>query len=487
MVWLVYSLVVVQRDRLSRLHGRGANAATIGAVHSTWSFHGARVAKPIVAIVGRPNVGKSTLFNRLIGERRAIVEDEPGTTRDRVYGTTDWGGVEFTIVDTGGLQDDQEVDAASLAQIARHTREQAHVAIGEADVIVFMVDVRNGINAGDHEVAEILRRADKPTILAANKADSAARRESVYEFYELGLGEPIAISSYHGSGTGDLLDRIVEALPAVEEEEEPEGPAIAIVGRPNVGKSRLLNALIGQERSIVSDVPGTTRDSLDTVIVWAGQPITLIDTAGIRRRGRVDRGIEQYSVLRSMRAIDRADVVLLVIDATEGFTAQDLHIAGYISEQKKGVVVVVNKWDLIDKDATTMEEFRQQAREALDFMPYASLVFVSAKFGQRVQQVLDAALAVVAERHRRVPTSALNKMLKDAVAAHPPPSKPGKWVKFFYATQADVSPPTFILFVNDPEQIHFSYRRYLENKLRETFGFSGTAIRLSFRGRDEGR
>jgi GTP-binding protein len=385
------------------------------------------------------------------------------------------------------LQDDQEVDAESLAQIARHTREQAHVAIGEADVIVFMVDARNGINAGDHEVAGILRRADKPTILAANKADSAARRESVYEFYELGLGEPIAISSYHGSGTGDLLDRIVEALPAVEEEEEPEGPAIAIVGRPNVGKSRLLNALIGQERSIVSDVPGTTRDSLDTIITWAGQPITLIDTAGIRRRGRVDRGIEQYSVLRSMRAIDRADVVLLVIDATEGFTAQDLHIAGYISEQKKGVVVVVNKWDLVDKDATTMEEYRQQAREALDFMPYASLVFVSAKFGQRVQQVLDAALAVVAERHKRVPTAALNKMLKDAVAAHPPPSKPGKWVKFFYATQADVSPPTFILFVNDPEQIHFSYRRYLENKLRETFGFSGTAIRLSFRGRDEGR
>jgi GTP-binding protein len=469
------------------MHGRGTNAATFGAVLSTWSFYGARVAKPIVAIVGRPNVGKSTLFNRLIGERRAIVEDEPGTTRDRVYGTTDWGGVEFTIVDTGGLQDDQEVDAESLAQIARHTREQAHVAIGEADVIVFMVDARNGINAGDHEVAGILRRADKPTILAANKADSAARRESVYEFYELGLGEPIAISSYHGSGTGDLLDRIVEALPAVEEEEEPEGPAIAIVGRPNVGKSRLLNARIGQERSIVSDVPGTTRDSLDTIITWAGQPITLIDTAGIRRRGRVDRGIEQYSVLRSMRAIDRADVVLLVIDATEGFTAQDLHIAGYISEQKKGVVVVVNKWDLIDKDARTMEEYRQQAREALDFMPYASLVFVSAKFGQRVQQVLDAALAVVAERHKRVPTAALNKMLKDAVAAHPPPSKPGKWVKFFYATQADVSPPTFILFVNDPEQIHFSYRRYLENKLRESFGFSGTAIRLSFRGRDEGR
>jgi GTP-binding protein len=459
----------------------------LDAADSTCDFHGALVAKPIVAIVGRPNVGKSTLFNRLVGERRAIVEDEPGTTRDRVYGTADWGGVEFTLVDTGGLQDDREVAAESYAQIAQHTREQAHAAIEEADVIVFMVDARSGINAGDHEVAELLRRADKPTILAANKADSSARRESTYEFYELGLGDPIAISSYHGSGTGDLLDRIVEALPEIEEEAEAEGPAIAIVGRPNVGKSRLLNALLGQERSIVSDVPGTTRDSLDTVVLWAGQPVTLIDTAGIRRRGRVDRGIEQYSVLRSMRAIDRADVVLLVVDATEGFTAQDLHIAGYIAEQKKGVVVVVNKWDLIEKDSSTMEEYREKAREALDFMPYAPLVFVSAKFGQRVQQVLDTALAVVAERLRRVPTAALNKMLKDAVSAHPPPSRPGRWLKFFYATQADVAPPTFILFTNDPAHIHFSYRRYLENKLREAFGFTGTAIRMSFRGREEGR
>ncbi|MGH2614562.1 MAG: ribosome biogenesis GTPase Der [Thermomicrobiales bacterium] len=445
------------------------------------------MGKPIVAIVGRPNVGKSTLFNRLIGERRAIVEDEPGTTRDRVYGTTDWGGVEFTIIDTGGLQGDREVESATLAEIAHATRNQAHVAIGEADVIVFMVDARGGINAGDHEVADLLRRADKPTILVANKADSAARRDSAFEFYELGLGDPLAISSHHGSGTGDLLDRIVEALPEVEEEEDREGPAIAIVGRPNVGKSRLLNALLGQERSIVSDVPGTTRDSHDTVLTWAGQPVTLIDTAGIRRRGRVDRGIEQYSVLRSMRAIDRADVVLLVIDATEGFTAQDLHIAGYIAEQKKGIVVVVNKWDLIEKDSSTMEEYRKQAQDALDFMPYAPLVFTSAKFGQRVLQVIDTALAVVAERHKRVPTAALNKMLKDAVAAHPPPSKPGKWLRFFYATQADVSPPTFIFFVNDPTQIHFSYRRFLENRLREAFGFGGTAVRISFRGRDEGR
>jgi GTP-binding protein len=485
-IWLLYSRA---ETRPGRSVAGGEVETRRQRTPRVWraALLGALVARPIVAIVGRPNVGKSTLFNRLVGERRAIVEDVPGTTRDRVYGMADWGGVEFTLVDTGGLQDMQEIEAESHGQIARHTRDQAHVAIGEADVIVFMVDARSGINAGDQEVADLLRRTDKPTILIANKAESAERRDSVFEFYELGLGEPLPVSAYHGTGTGDLLDRIVEALPEVEEEDEHEGPAIAIVGRPNVGKSRLLNAILGQERSIVSDIPGTTRDSLDTEINWAGQPVTLIDTAGIRRRGRVDRGIEQYSVLRSMRAIDRADVVLLVIDATEGFTAQDLHIAGYIADQKKGVVVIINKWDLIEKDASTMEEFREKAREELDFLPYAPLVFVSAKFGQRVNQVLDAALAVVSERHRRVSTAALNKMLKDAVAAHPPPSKPGKWIKFFYATQADVSPPTFIFFTNDPAQIHFSYRRYLENQLRETFGFNGTAIRMSFRGRDEGR
>jgi GTP-binding protein len=445
------------------------------------------VAKPIVAIVGRPNVGKSTLFNRLVGERRAIVEDEPGTTRDRVYGTTDWGGIEFTVIDTGGLQDEKEIDGATLAEIARNTRNQAQSAIEEADVIIFLVDAKHGLTAGDHEVADLLRRADKPTLLVANKAESAQRRDGVFEFYELGLGDPIAISSYHGTGTGDLLDRVVEALPEAEEEEEHEGPAIAIVGRPNVGKSRLLNALIGQERSIVSDVPGTTRDSIDTQLVWAGQPVTLIDTAGIRRRGRIDHGIEKFSVIRSMRAIDRSDVVLLVIDATEGFTSQDQHIAGYVEEQKKGIVVVINKWDLIEKDASTMDEYREKAREALDFVPYAPLVFVSAKFGQRVHQVLDTALMVVAERTKRVPTSALNTLLRESVAAHPPPSRPGRWLKFYYATQADVAPPTFIFFCNDPMHIHFSYRRYLENKMRDAFGFTGTPIRMSFRGREDDR
>jgi len=445
------------------------------------------VPKPIVAVVGRPNVGKSTLFNRLVGERRAIVQDIPGTTRDRVYGTTDWGGVEFTVVDTGGLQDDREIDAESLTEIARNTRNQAQAAIDEADVIVFLVDARSGLTAGDHEVADLLRRADKPTILVANKAESAVRRDGIYEFYELGLGDPVAISAYHGTGTGDLLDKVVESLPEAEEEEETDGPAIAIVGRPNVGKSRLLNALLGQERSIVSDVPGTTRDSIDTELTWAGQPLTLIDTAGIRRRGRIEQGVEQFSVIRSMRAIDRSDVVLLVVDATEDFTAQDLHIAGYIEEQKKGIVVVINKWDLIEKDAKTMDEYKARAREQLDFVPYAPLVFVSAKFGQRVHQVLDTALLVVAERQKRVPTSALNALLRESVAAHPPPSKPGKWLKFYYATQADVAPPTFVFFCNDPVQIHFSYRRYLENRLREAFGYTGAPIRLSFRGREDGR
>jgi GTP-binding protein len=446
------------------------------------------VSKPIVAIVGRPNVGKSTLFNRLVGERQAIVQDQPGTTRDRVYGTADWLGVEFTLIDTGGMQDDDELPPdTSEAEtiIARQTRDQANSAISEADVIVFIVDAKAGPSASDAEIADLLRRTDKPTLLAANKADSAARRDMVFEFYELGLGEPIAISAYHGNGTGDLLDKIVENLPDAEPEEATEGPRIAIVGRPNVGKSRLLNALLGQERAIVSDVAGTTRDSLDTELTWKGQPLTLIDTAGIRRRGRVEQGIERFSVMRSMRAIDRADVVLLLIDATEDFTAQDLHIAGYVEEQKKGLVVVVNKWDLVEKDAGTMDDYRARAAEQLDFIPYAPVVFISAKLGQRVSQVLDTAIAIIEERDKRISTASLNKMLQEAVAKHQPPSRPGKWLKFYYATQADVAPPTFIIFCNDPKQIHFGYRRYLENELRERFGFTGTPIRISFRGRHE--
>lgn len=446
------------------------------------------MAKPIVALVGRPNVGKSTLFNRLIGERRAIVQNEPGTTRDRVYGSGDWGGVDFTLIDTGGLQEDTDVpdDETELRRlITRQTRNQAAMAISEADVIVMLVDSRAGPTPQDIEISEMLRRSNKPTLLAANKAERSDLRHGAVEFYELGLGDPVPISAYHGNGTGDLLDRIIEELPEGEEEPDVDGPKIAIVGRPNVGKSRLLNALLGQERAIVSDEPGTTRDTLDTIIEWEGQQVMLIDTAGIRRRGRVEEGIERFSVMRSMRAIDRADVVLLVIDATEDFTAQDLHIAGYVEEQKKGMVVVVNKWDLVDKDSKTMDTYRARAKEQLDFMPYAPIVFISAIRGQRVSGALELALDVVDERNRRVSTAALNRLLKDAVAKHPPPSKPGKWVRFFYATQADVAPPTFVFFCNEPKMIHFSYRRYIENELREAFGFAGTPLRISFRSRHE--
>jgi GTP-binding protein len=413
------------------------------------------------------------------------VEDIPGTTRDRLYGTTTWGGVDFTVVDTAGLQEHSEIEGSTTAEIARRTREQAQSAIDEADVIIFMVDTKSGTTAGDHDVADLMRRTDKPTILVANKIDNLNRKDMAVEFYELGLGDPLAMSAYHGVGTSDLLDRIVENLPHTEDELEVAGPKIAIVGRPNVGKSRLINALIGEERSIVSDLPGTTRDSLDTHMEWNGRPLTLIDTAGIRRRGRIEQGIEHFSVLRSMRAIDRSDVVLLVVDATEGFTAQDLHIAGFVEEQKKGIVIVVNKWDLIEKDSHTMDEYRDEAKRQLDFLPYAPLVFISAKFGQRVQNVLEMALLVEAERRKRISTSAINKLLRDSVAKHPPPSKPGKWLKFYYATQADVSPPTFVFFCNDPKSVHFSYQRYLENQIRDQFGFVGNPVRMTFRGREE--
>jgi GTP-binding protein len=450
------------------------------------------VAKPIVALVGRPNVGKSTLFNRLIGERRAIVQNEPGTTRDRTYGTSDWIGSEFIVVDTGGLMDDDEImraagDSDSETRIAEETRQQALAAISEADVIIFITDITSGApTAGDFEISEILRRANKPVVLALNKADSVNRRELAFEYYQLGLGEPMPISAYHGNGTGDMLDKVVESLPEHEEEEEEfEGPRIAIVGRPNVGKSALLNALLGQERAIVSDVAGTTRDSLDTQLLWNDEPVTLIDTAGIRRRGRVEQGIERVSVMRSMRAIERADVVILVINAEDGFTTQDLHIAGYVEEQKKGLVVAVNKWDVIEKDHSTMDEWRADAARELDFMAYAPVVFISAKLGQRVGQVIDTALSVLEQRQKRVSTAALNRVLRMAVDKHQPPSRPGKWLKFYYVTQADIEPPTFIFFTNDPKQIHFTYRRYLENELRKEFGFEGTPIRMSFRDRHE--
>jgi GTP-binding protein len=441
-----------------------------------------------VAIVGRPNVGKSTFFNRVIGEKLAIVEDVPGTTRDRLYGDGEWNGRHFTLIDTGGLEFETTTqptqDEEPISEIARQTRAQATAAIEEADVIVFMVDAKTGITNSDREIADLLRQANKPVVLAANRADSEERRLNSVEFYELGIGDPIPISSYHGTNTGDLLDKIAELLPEQPEEPEDTSVRIAIIGRPNVGKSRLLNSILGQERVIVSDVPGTTRDAIDTAIMVGEREVTLIDTAGIRRRGHIEQGIEKYSVMRTLRAINRSNVVLLVVDASEGITAQDTHIAGYALDQAKGIVLVVNKWDKVEKDTYTMNEYTAKIRQEFDFMSWVPMVFTSAKFGQRVNKVLDMALQVSDERRKRVPTAVLNKLVREAVAEHAPPSRPGKWLKILYATQADINPPTFIFSVNDAKAIHFSYERYLENKLRATFGFEGTPIRMFFRGRE---
>ncbi len=448
------------------------------------------MSKPIVAIVGRANVGKSTLFNRLVGERLAITHEVPGTTRDRLYAEAEWGGVSFTLVDTAGLElrtPNSELRTPNLdGDLMAQVRAQAQIAIAEADVILFLVDVKDGLTAGDEEVAQVLRRTAKPVLLAVNKAESQARREEAVEFYALGLGELYPISALHGTGTGDLLDQVVSAFPVEEEEEELEAIKIAIVGRPNVGKSSLLNRILGQERSIVHDVPGTTRDAIDTQMEWEGEPLVLIDTAGIRRKGRIQRGVEKYSELRALRAIDRADVVLLLLDAVEGATAQDAHIAGYILEEAKSVVVVVNKWDLVEKDTYTMQIYTQHVFTVLRFLDYVPMLFVSALTGQRVDQVLPTALRVQDARLIRIPTAELNRILQDAVARHSPPSKAGKRLKFYYATQAAVDPPTFVFFVNDPRLVHFSYERYLENRLREHYGFLGTPLRLSFRKRGEG-
>jgi GTP-binding protein len=443
--------------------------------------------KPIVAIVGRPNVGKSTFFNRLIGQRKAIVENLPGTTRDRLYGESEWNGRQFTVVDTAGLLLQDEHDDAPLAEIARRAREQAELAIAEADAIIFMVDTREGLTSADTDVAEVLRRTNKPVVLAANKADSQERQLDAVEFYALNLGEPIPMSAYHGIGTGDVLDRLAEALPVVEEEADEAAVNIAIVGRPNVGKSSLLNRILGQERSVVSAVPGTTRDSIDTPIEVDGQRVLLIDTAGIRRRGKIERGIEKYSVLRALRAIERADVALLLIDATEGVTAQDLHIAGMILDALKGVAILVNKWDLVIKDEDTFNRFTAHVRREFNFIPYAPLLFISAATGQRVDKVLPLALQIAAERNRRVPTAALNALLRNATYNHPPAAvKKGAYVRIYYATQPQVAPPVFLFFANDAELVHWGYARYLENRIRDQYGFMGTPIKVVFRSREEG-
>ena len=464
--------------------------------------------KPLVAIVGRPNVGKSTFFNRMIGERVAIVEDMPGTTRDRIYGDTDWNGREFTLIDTGGLELGSDIPVGQIGlngqpgDITKRVRAQAELAIEEADVIIFMVDAQAGITAADDEVADLLRRTQKPVILTANKSDNVKLRQDVVEFYTLGIGEPITISSTQGTGTGDLLDLVVDALPPEQEglegEEEEDITRIAIVGRPNVGKSSLLNAILGFQRTIVSDVPGTTRDAIDIEFTYNDKKLVLIDTAGIRRRGRVGPGVEKYSVLRSSRAIDRCDVALLVIDASEGLAAQDTHIAGEIQDKAKGVVVIVNKWDLAqiqrreeregnfphpDDMIESAERYRKIIAEDLKFIPYAPAVFTSAKTGYHVQSLLDMVLNIAEMRYLRIPTARLNEVVQEAVRRHNPTVFKGKVMKIYYATQTQVNPPTFVFFVNDPQALHFSYERYLENQLRHAFSFKGTGIRLQFRSR----
>jgi GTP-binding protein len=469
--------------------------------------------KPLVAIVGRPNVGKSTLFNKLAGERLAIVEDLPGTTRDRIYADAEWNGRVFTLVDTGGLE------LGSEDKIMSRVVEQARLAIEEADVIIFLVDSKTGATEADSEVAEMLRRSNKPVVLGANKADNVARRLDAIEFYALGLGEPITLSATSGTGTGDLLDAVTEALPPpyeAEGEEEYAGlPRIAIVGRPNVGKSSLINAILGQDRVIVSDIPGTTRDTIDTLVEHKGQRIVLLDTAGIRRRGHIGPGVEKYSVIRSNRAIDRCDVAVLMIDGVEGITAQDTHIAGYIHEAARGMIIVINKWDLVREAQRQAEEaasletpvslkpggnaaaledeppdadyYQAQVQERFKFAPYAPVIFAAAKTKYHINTILDHALRIWENRQMRVPTSQLNEVVREAVRRHHPPVVQGRPMRIYYATQAEVSPPTFIFFVNDPSLLHFSYHRYLENQLRKAFGFEGTAVRLEFRERQSDR
>jgi GTP-binding protein len=435
---------------------------------------------PIVALVGRPNVGKSTLFNRLIGEHRAVVHEQPGTTRDRLYGTAEWRDREFTLIDTGGIGlDTGEGDL--LADI----RLQAEEAMRQADIIVWVVDASTGLTAADDEVADKLRPSKKPVILVANKAENQRRQmDAMAEFSPLGFGEPIIISALHGEGTGDLLDAIVDWFPkAPPEEETPPAVSIAIVGHPNVGKSSLVNALVGSRRTIVRDEAGTTRDAIDTPIVRDGQNILLIDTAGIRRRGRIQPGVEKFSVLRAVRAIERADVAVLLVDATEGLLAQDAHVAGYVDEAAKGLIVAVNKWDLVEKHPRAQQEYTQVLRRELKFADWAPVVYLSARTGQRVDRVVSQALAIQAERTKRIPTPLLNNVVRHAVEAHPLNDR-GRTLKIYYSAQVGTSPPRFTCFCNDPRLVHFSYVRYLDNTLRENFGFDGTPIRIEFRGRN---
>ena len=450
--------------------------------------------KPVVSLVGRPNVGKSSLFNRLVGERLAIVDDVPGTTRDRILSESDWNGIYFYVIDTGGIDPTHGGNtplSTGSADFITDIRSQAQVAIEESDAVLFLTDGGTGPTSPDREVAQILRRSQKkledgslwpPIYLIVNKCENKARREAAIDFYELGLGEPHPISAMHGTNLGDLLDLIVAAFPETEAEAD-DSVKFAIVGKPNAGKSSLLNKLVGKERAIVSPIAGTTRDAVDTQFEYEGIPLTLIDTAGIRKRGKIDPGVERYSVVRAKKAIERADVALLMIDAETGITAQDLHIAGFILDAWKSTIVVVNKWDSIEKDSYTMNYYTEKILYELNFMPYVPLLFISALTGQRVEKVLPLALKVQEARLTHISTSKLNKILRDALDAHPAPSKGGRQLKIYYATQVRSDPPTFLVYVNDHKLMHFSYRRFLENQIRAAYEFIGTPIRIVLKGK----
>ncbi|MBO8463663.1 MAG: ribosome biogenesis GTPase Der [Firmicutes bacterium] len=439
------------------------------------------MSRPIVAIVGRPNVGKSTLFNALAGEKISIVKDTPGVTRDRIYADVSWLNYNFTMVDTGGI----EPDTGDL--ILSHMREQAEIAIATADVILFVVDVRQGLVDADHKVADMLRRSKKPIVLAVNKVDNFDKfMMDVYEFYNLGLGDPIPISGSSKLGLGDMLDAVTSHFKeSNEEEEEDDRPRIAVVGKPNAGKSSLINKIVGENRVIVSDIAGTTRDAIDTEVVRDGKEYIFVDTAGLRRKNKIKEDIERYSIIRTVSAVEKADVVVLMIDATEGVTEQDAKIAGVAHERGKGMIIAVNKWDLLEKDDKTIYKFTNEVREKLSFMPYAELVFISAKTGQRVHKIFETIDAVIENCSLRVATGVLNEILVEAMAMKQPPSDKGKRLRIYYMTQVSVKPPTFVMFINDKELMHFSYTRYIENQIRNTFGFRGTPVRFIARERKE--
>lgn len=439
------------------------------------------MAKPIVAIVGRPNVGKSTLFNALAGEKISIVKDTPGVTRDRIYTDINWLNINFTLIDTGGIEPDS--DDIILSQM----REQALIAMDTSDVIIFLVDVRQGLVDADSKVADLLRRSNKPVVLVVNKVDDFDKMmPDVYEFYNLGIGEPVPISAGQKLGIGDMLETVTAHFDYTSLDDEDDGrPRIAVVGKPNVGKSSLINKLLGENRVIVSDVAGTTRDAIDTEVVHQGKPYVFIDTAGLRRKSRVKEELERYSIIRTVSAVERSDVVIVMIDAEEGVTEQDAKIAGIAHERGKGIIIAVNKWDAIEKDNKTIYEYTDKIRNTLSFMPYAEMIFISAETGQRVNKLFEVIEAVIENHALRIATGVLNEIVSEAVAMHQPPSDKGKRLKLYYVTQVAVKPPTFVIFVNDKKLMHFSYLRYLENRIRDAFGFKGTSLKFFVRERKE--